>query len=89
MTAQYDIRPEITLLNRAQRRWILRHLQSHRASCRACGSHRFRVGGALYLGFLFASEDQDAYLVALTCENPRCPNPRTALTVRQREWQGR
>jgi len=41
--------------------------------CPNYGGKDFDVGDALFLGFLFHSEDSDAYVVGLTCLNPSCP----------------
>lgn len=49
--------------------------------CEACGATDFAVGDALYLGYVFLNEDADAYMVALTCRNPDCPKPRTAIRL--------
>ena len=58
--------------------------------CASCGSEDFEVGDALHLGFLFLSEDRDAYMVALTCKNPGCQAPRTGIRLHQLDflWEG-
>jgi hypothetical protein len=43
----------------------------------------------LYLGFLFAAADLDEHMVALTCENPACPAPRTGVRMRRRDFLDR
>ena len=40
-------------------------------------------------GFLFLDEDDDAYLVALTCRNPKCAQPRTAIRLREKDFLSR
>lgn len=75
------VRPEIIELDRQQKERVRGQLRRRRVRCGACGEKDLLVGDALYLGFLFASEDLDAYKVALTCTNPACTAPRTAITV--------
>jgi hypothetical protein len=57
--------------------------------CEGCGGTAFDVGHALYLGFLFLDEDDDAYLVALTRRNPECPRPRTAIALPEKDFLSR
>jgi hypothetical protein len=52
-------RPEITTLTTEQKNRVLEQVWSHRGSCRSCGGTTFTVGDALYLGYLFLSEDQE------------------------------
>ena len=54
--------------------------------CEACGATEFTVGHALYLGFLFLDEDDDAYMVALTCRNPNCAQPHTGIRLREKDF---
>jgi hypothetical protein len=54
--------------------------------CESCGATDFDVGDALYLRFLFLDEDDDAYLVALTCRNRDCAQPRTAIKLRDKDF---
>ena len=42
------------------------------------------MGDALFLGFLFLSEERDEYMVALTCTNPDCRTPMTGIRLRER-----
>ncbi|MFD0899329.1 hypothetical protein [Actinomadura sediminis] len=76
-------RPELTALTGEQRDRVAKHLRRHRTRCAGCGSTDFDIGDALYLGFLFRSERQDAYLVGLTCAAPACPAPRTGVRLRK------
>jgi hypothetical protein len=86
MAATDTIRPEITALTDEQRERILGHVRRRRETCRHCAGDEFLVGDALYLGFLFLSEDQDAYMVALTCTNPACPAPHNGIRLPRREF---
>jgi hypothetical protein len=74
-------RPELTVLTGEQGDRVLKQVRRRRGSCRHCGGDKFDVGDALYLGFLFLSEDSDAYMVALTCVNPECPAPHTGIRL--------
>lgn len=80
------VRPELVELDRAERERVLTQLTAKGGYCEACAGTEFDVGRALYLGFLFLDEDQDAYLVALTCRNPDCPQPHTAITLREKDF---
>lgn len=82
-------RPELTVLSDEQKHRVLRQVRRGGRSCRHCGGVEFEVGEALYLGFLFHSEDTDAYMVALSCTNPACPAPRTGIRVSAFELYGR
>ena len=75
------IRPELTVLTDEQKDRVLRQVRRRGGSCRHCGGEEFLVGEGLYLGFLFLSEDTDAYMVALTCTNPACPAPHTGIRL--------
>jgi hypothetical protein len=79
------IRPELTALTDEQKHRVLRQVRRRRGSCRHCGGTEFLVGEALYLGFLFLSEDTDAYMVALTCTNPKCSAPHTGIRLSESE----
>ncbi|MFI7193758.1 hypothetical protein ACIBQ0_28865 [Nocardia nova] len=87
MTAQQTTtpprRPENIELTERQRDRVLAYLDRRRAHCPACGATDFRVGDALYLGFLFLDEELDSYMVALTCANPACPVPHTGIRMRR------
>lgn len=74
-------RPDITPLTTDQKKRVLEQVCNRRGSCRCCGSTTFTVGDALYLGYLFLSEDQDAYMVGLCCTNPHCPTPHTGVRL--------
>lgn len=74
-------RPDITTLTTEQKKRVLEHVWQHQGRCRCCGNTTFTVGDALYLGYLFLSEDQDAYMVGLSCTNPHCPTPRTGVRL--------
>lgn len=75
-----------TLLDERQRRAVRERVEETGFACVNCGSRGFEVGDALYLGFLFLSEERDAYMVALTCANPRCGTPRTGIRLRGAEF---
>jgi len=86
MTAIADARPELTDLSPIASGRVSVLVTVRGGYCAACGGTDFAVGQALYLGFLFLDEDDDAYLVALTCRNPSCPQPRTAIRLRYKEF---
>ncbi len=73
-------------LDENQKRRVLEKVGEKGFICGSCGSGDFEVGEALYLGFLFLSEDHDAYMVALTCENPDCESPRTGIRLHEAEF---
>lgn len=77
-----DTRPDITVLGERQRERVRAGLRRSRLRCPSCGTRKLDVGNALFLGFLFRSEDQDAYVVAVTCKNPTCPAPRSGIRLR-------
>ena len=81
-----DVRPELIDLNSAARQRVQENVSAKGGHCEQCGGTDFDVGHALYLGFLFLNEDDDAYMVALTCRNPGCPKPRTALRLRDTDF---
>ncbi|MFI6808074.1 hypothetical protein ACIBO6_24145 [Streptomyces luteogriseus] len=79
--------PEITPLDEQQRDRIHRLLRRRRPACPSCGNRRrWTVGDALPLGFLFLDEEEDAYMVALTCGRRGCPRPRTGIVVREEDF---
>ncbi|HEX8933867.1 MAG TPA: hypothetical protein VF788_06685 [Pseudonocardiaceae bacterium] len=80
------LRPESTVLTVEHKNRVLQQIQRRRGTCRHCGGEHFLVGDALYLGFLFISEHQDAYMAALTCTNPACPAPHTGIRLRAPEF---
>ena len=73
-------------LTEGQKRRVLGKIEERDLTCGSCGSEDFEVGEALYVGFLFLSEDHDNYVVALTCKNPDCRNPRTGIKLRGAEF---
>lgn len=75
------VRPELIELNSAARHRVLENVAAKGGHCERCGGTDFDVGHALYLGFLFLNEDDDAYMVALTCRNPECSMPRTGIVL--------
>jgi hypothetical protein len=70
--APMTVRPELISLVPADRDRVLNLVAAKGGHCERCGATDFEVGHALYLGFLFLDEDDDAYLVALTCRNKEC-----------------
>ena len=86
MTATVGTRPELIDVGPVARDRVAELVAVRGGRCAACGGTAFEVGQALYLGFLFLDEDDDAYLVALTCRDPSCPQPRTAIRLRYREF---
>lgn len=80
------IRPEIIRLTDAQRDRVRTEAQRYRATCAACGHREFSVGDGIYLGFLFVNEDAGTYMVALTCTNPDCPDPRTGIRLQKSQF---
>lgn len=80
------VRPELIDLNSAARHRVLENISAKGGHCEQCGGTDFDVGHALYLGFLFLNEDNDAYMVALTCRNPECPKPRTGIVLPQNDF---
>lgn len=78
-------RPETTPLSDTERERVAQQIRHRNGTCSGCHGRDFRIGDALYLGFLFRSEEQDAYIVALTCTDLSCPAPYTGITVRASE----
>ncbi|OBB99072.1 hypothetical protein [Mycobacterium sp. 852002-40037_SCH5390672] len=85
-TEGIGVRPELIKLDTVAHHRVLEQVTAKGGHCEACGATDFAVGDALYLGYLFLNEDADAYMVALTCRNPDCPKPRTALRLRDRDF---
>jgi hypothetical protein len=79
-------RPENRALTDSERRRVQRRVTTMRSTCQGCGGTEFEVGDALYLGFLFLDEESDAFMVALSCRNPRCPVPHTGVRLRRRHF---
>jgi len=73
-------------LTEEQKRRVLRKTGEEGVACGGCGSGDFEVGNALYLGFLFLSEHQDAYMVALTCAVRGCESPRTGIRLHELDF---
>ena len=80
------VRPELISLDPADRDRALAQVAAKGGHCEACGETEFEVGHALYLGFLFLDEDDDTYLVALTCRNRDCGQPRTAIRLHEKDF---
>ncbi len=80
------VRPELVSLDPDDRNRVLAHVTAKGGHCEACGATDFEVGHALYLGFLFLDEDDDAYMVALTCRNPECTQPHTGIRLRENDF---
>ena len=83
------VRPELVSLDPAERECVLKHVAAKGGQCEGCNGTDFQVGDALYLGFLFLDEDDDAYMVALTCCNRDCPKPRTGITLFGKDFLSR
>lgn len=86
MTADVMVRPELVSLDPNERDCVLEHVAAKGGHCEGCGGNDFEVGRALYLGFLFLDEDDDAYMVALTCSNQDCPKPRTGIVLPEKDF---
>lgn len=80
------VRPELVALKSAERANVLTQVAAEGRRCNGCQATDFDVGDALYLGFLFLDEDQDAFMVALTCRRSDCPAPRTAIVLSDRDF---
>lgn len=85
MSDELMVRPELVSLVPTDRDRVLEQVAAKGGHCEACGATDFDIGHALYLGFLFLDEEDDAYLVALTCRNPNC-RQRTAIRLCEREF---
>ncbi len=80
------VRPELIDLQSVERERVLKLVAVKGGHCAGCGARDFAVGHALYLGFLFLNEDDDAFMVALTCRNADCPAPRTGIVLAANEF---
>lgn len=80
------MRPELIDLKSAECEKVLELVAVKGGRCAGCGATDFAVGHALYLGFLFLNEDDDAFMVALTCRNPDCPEPRTGIVLPAKDF---
>lgn len=85
-TEGVGVRPELISLDEVARHRVLEQIAAKGGHCEACGATDFAIGGALHLGYLFLNEEADAYMVALTCRNPDCPRPRSAIKLRDTEF---
>ena len=74
------------VLSEAQKQRVIEKVEERGFTCGSCGSNDFEVGEALYLGFLFLDEDNDAYMVALTCKEPDCDTPRTGIRLHEADF---
>jgi hypothetical protein len=83
-----SVRPELVDLGQAERSRVLEHVAAKGGHCEGCGGNEFDVGHALYLGYLFLDEADDAYMVALRCRNSDCPKPRTGIRLAERDFLG-
>ncbi|OBF50390.1 hypothetical protein A5756_21295 [Mycobacterium sp. 852002-53434_SCH5985345] len=83
---QVGLRPELIGLDAVARQCVLDLIAVKGGHCEACGATDFAVGDAMIMGFLFLDEDADAFLVALTCRNPECPKPRTAIRLSGKDF---
>lgn len=80
------VRPELVNLKPAERGRVLEKMALSGRRCEECGGASFSAGDALYLGFLFLDEAQDAFMIALTCRNPDCPQPHTGITLPEQDF---
>ncbi|WP_428343043.1 hypothetical protein [Mycobacterium sp.] len=86
MTDLAMVRPELISLDPADGERVLANVAAKGGHCEACGATEFNVGRALYLGYLFLDEEDDAYMVALTCSNPDCTQPHTGIRLREKDF---
>ncbi len=82
------VRPELISLVPVDRDQVLAQVAAKGGHCESCGGTDFEVGHALYLGYLFLDEDNDAYMVALTCRNPHC-GQHTGIKLREKDFLSR
>lgn len=87
MAREVMVRPELISLDSVSRQRVSDQIAAKGGHCDSCGETDFEVGDALYLGFLFLDEDEDAYMVALTCRNPRCARPHTGVVLHNNEFR--
>ena len=80
------VRPDLITLSDAQRERVRGILRDRSWRCSGCGRATAEIGQALYLGFLFRSEDLDAYMIGLTCATPGCSNPRDGIRLHEDEF---
>jgi hypothetical protein len=86
MTQQLTPRPELIDLQSVERERVSELVAVKGGHCAGCGAKDFAIGHALYLGFLFLDEDDDAFMVGLTCRNAECPAPRTGIVLAGNEF---
>lgn len=79
---------ENTKLDETQKQRALEKAAERGVVCGGCGSRDFWVEEALDMSFLFLDEEQGAYMVALTCEEPDCESPRTGVRLHESEFLG-
>lgn len=84
-----SVRPELISLVPVDRDRVAAEVAVKGGHCDSCGGKEFEVGHALYLGYLFLDEDDDAYMIALTCRNPQCAQPHTGIRLREKEFLSR
>jgi|GEM_PF-1369847 len=84
--APNGVRPELIELQSVECERVLELVAVKGGHCAGCGAKDFAVGHALYLGFLFLNEDDDAFMVGLTCRNAGCPAPRTGIVLAANEF---
>lgn len=84
--APNGVRPELIELQSVECERVLELVAVKGGHCAGCGAKDFAVGHALYLGFLFLDEDDDAFMVGLTCHNAGCPAPRTGIVLAANEF---
>jgi hypothetical protein len=87
MAEQAPARPELIRLDSPARHRVHDQLAAKGGYCESCGGTEFNVGDALYLGFLFLDEDDDAYMVALTCCNRACTRPHTGIVLHASQFR--
>jgi hypothetical protein len=79
------VRPELTSLVPVDRDRVQAQVTAKGGHCGNCGGTDFDIGHALYLGYLFLDENDDAYLIALTCRNREC-GQRTAIRLSEKHF---
>lgn len=84
--AEAMMRPELIALDEAARHRVRRQIVRKGGYCDCCGATDFDVSDALFLGFLFLDEDDDAYMIALTCRNRECAKPRTGIILSEKDF---
>ena len=85
VTDGVGVRPELISLDTVAHHRVLEQIAVKGGHCEACGATDFAVGDALYLGFLFLTRCRRVH-GALTCRNPDCTKPRTAIRLRDTDF---